>query len=151
MSKGLNDLHPAPGGGSRSRIIAGRGASSRRGHKAGRGNKGHKARTGYAGKRGFEGGQMPLQRRVPKRGFTNIFKIEYNVVNLEDFDRISSHEGAITPEVMHQYKLVRNKKKLIKILARGKIEQALEIQAHAFSEAARQAIEAAGGKAVVLP
>jgi large subunit ribosomal protein L15 len=151
MSKGLNDLHPAPGGGSKRRIIEGRGAGSRRGHKCGKGNKGQKSRSGYSRKFGFEGGQMPLQRRVPKRGFKNIFRRSYSVVNLDFIMRLEDFDGAITPEVLLERRLVRRKNQPVKILARGEINKAFEIHAHAFSEAARKAIENAGGKVVEIP
>jgi len=117
-----------------------------------RGHKGQGSRTGSSLMRGFEGGQMPLHRRLPKRGFTNIFRTEYTVVNLE---RIAEHiEGLAVTEIgQDDYKklgLASNKKALIKILGSGELTSAITIHAHKFSKSAVEKIEKAGGKAVVL-
>ncbi len=130
----------------------GRGMVSGMGKTATRGHKGQGSRTGTSLMRGFEGGQMPLHRRLPKRGFTNIFRTEYTVVNL---DRLFEHlEGHNLNEIgLEEYKkigLASSKKALIKILGSGELATALTIHAHKFSKSAVEKIEAAGGKAVVL-
>jgi large subunit ribosomal protein L15 len=109
---------------------------------AGRGEKGQKSRTGYSRRPGFEGGQMPLVRRVPKRGFTNIWKVEYAVVNLS---QLAELEGDVTPEVLVERGLVRSGRK-IKVLGDGEIGKALRVVADKFSKSAREKIEAAGGR-----
>jgi large subunit ribosomal protein L15 len=121
----------------------GRGPGSGLGKTAGRGEKGQKSRTGYSGRPGFEGGQMPLVRRVPKRGFTNIFRTEYAVLNVSD---LASLEGAgdVNPEVLVQRGLVRAGQP-VKILGDGEIGTALRVTANKFSKSARAKIEAAGG------
>jgi len=139
----LHELSPAEGS-KHSRKRVGRGPGSGLGKTAGRGEKGQKSRTGYSGRPGFEGGQMPLVRRVPKRGFTNIFKTEYAVINVGDLAELAEHESDVTPEVLVRHGLVRAKR-LVKVLGEGEIGKALRIQANKFSKSARTKIEAAGG------
>lgn len=141
----LHDLSPAKGS-RRPRKRIGRGPGSGLGKTAGRGHKGQRSRSGFSQRRGFEGGQMPLVRRVPKRGFTNIFRREYAVVNVRD---LAGLEGEITPETLLENGLVRRGKP-VKVLADGELEKALTVKAHKFSAAARAKIEAAGGKCEVL-
>jgi large subunit ribosomal protein L15 len=136
----LHELSPAKGS-KHSRKRVGRGPGSGLGKTAGRGEKGQKSRTGYSSRPGFEGGQMPLVRRVPKRGFTNIFKTEYSVVNVGDLAEL---EGEITPESLAGHGLVRSGR-LVKVLGEGEIGKALRITANKFSKSARAKIEAAGG------
>ena len=136
----LHDLSPAKGSRKPPKRI-GRGPGSGTGKTAGRGHKGQKSRSGYSRRLGFEGGQMPLIRRVPKRGFTNIFRKEIAVVNLRD---LADFEGEVTPESLAERGLVR-KGLPVKILGDGEINAALEIKAHHFSKSARSKIEAAGG------
>lgn len=139
----LHELSPAKGS-KHSRKRVGRGPGSGLGKTAGRGEKGQKSRTGYSSRPGFEGGQMPLVRRVPKRGFTNIFKTEYSVVNVGDLAAITELEGEITPEKLAGHGLVRSGR-LVKVLGEGEIGKALRITANKFSKSARAKIEAAGG------
>jgi large subunit ribosomal protein L15 len=145
---GVHDLAPAPGA-TRSRKRVGRGPGSGHGKTAGRGSKGQKSRTGYRHQRGFEGGQMPLHRRLPKRGFTNIFRVEYEIVNLSDLDRFDAG-AAVNPETLSAVRLAR-KNRPVKILGDGKIQKALTVSAHKFSASAKAGIEAAGGRCEVLP
>ncbi len=141
----LHELSPAKGS-RRARKRIGRGPGSGTGKTAGRGHKGQRSRSGFSRRRGFEGGQMPLVRRVPKRGFTNIFRREYSVVNLS---RLEGFEGDVTPETLLAKGLVR-KGQPVKILGSGAIDQALAVKAHKFSKTAREKIEAAGGSCEVL-
>ncbi len=145
---GLHGLAPAPGS-THSRKRVGRGPGSGHGKTAGRGNKGQRSRSGYRHLRGFEGGQMPLHRRVPKRGFTNIFRVEYDVVNLSDLERFGAGE-AITPETLAAARLSRRNRP-VKILGDGEIGRALTVSAHKFSAGAQAKIEAAGGRCEVIP
>ena len=140
---GLHNLSPARGSRKKPRRI-GRGPGSGRGKTAGRGEKGQRSRSGYSRKIGFEGGQMPLPRRVPKRGFTNIFRKEYAVVNVERLARYSEGEE-ITPERLVADGVVRKVRAGIKILARGEVKHSLRVKAHRVSKQARAKIEAAGG------
>ena len=137
----LHELSPAKGSKHKKKRV-GRGPGSGIGKTSGRGEKGQKSRTGYSGRPGFEGGQMPLVRRVPKRGFTNIWKTEYSVVNLS---QLAELEGEINPEVMLEHGLVRSGKK-VKVLGDGEIGKALTVVANKFSKSAREKIEAAGGR-----
>ncbi len=137
----LHELSPAKGSTHRRKRV-GRGPGSGLGKTAGRGHKGQKSRSGYRGVPGFEGGQMTLIRRVPKRGFTNIFRQEYAVVNLA---QLAALEGEITPATLLAAGLVRRGKP-VKILGDGKLEKALTVVAHKFSKTARAKIEAAGGR-----
>jgi large subunit ribosomal protein L15 len=138
----LHDLNPAPGS-KKNRKRVGRGPGTGLGKTAGKGHKGQKSRSGYSRRPGFEGGQMPLIRRVPKRGFTNIFRVEYSVINVGD---LASQEGLdkVDPEVLRQRGLVR-KGQPVKILGDGEIDRALTVAAHKFSKTAREKIEKAGG------
>ena len=144
---GIHDLAPAEGS-THYRKRVGRGPGSGHGKTAGRGYKGQKSRTGYRHQRGFEGGQMPLHRRVPKRGFTNIFRVEYDVVNISDLDRFEAG-AAVTPQALVDARLSR-KSRLVKILGDGEIKKALTVSAHKFSASAKARIEAAGGRCEVL-
>ena len=141
----LHDLSPARGS-KRSRKRLGRGPGSGTGKTAGRGHNGQRSRSGYSQRLSFEGGQMPLVRRVPKRGFTNIFKTSYQVVNLT---RLADLDGEITPEVLSDNGLVRSGH-LVKILGDGDVSKALTIRAHKFSASAKAKIEAAGGTCEVI-
>ena len=144
---GVHDLAPARGATHYKKRI-GRGPGSGHGKTAGKGHKGQKSRTGYRHQRGFEGGQMPLHRRIPKRGFTNIFRVEYDIVNLSDLDRFEA--GAeVTPDSLDALRLAR-KNRPIKILGDGEIKKALTVSAHKFSASAKARIEAAGGRCEVL-
>jgi len=138
----LHDLAPAKGS-KKTRKRVGRGPGSGLGKTAGRGHKGQRSRSGFSRRAGFEGGQMPLVRRVPKRGFTNIFRTEYAVINLDDLAALATG-GEITPESLADAGLVR-RGKLLKVLGDGELTGALTVKAHAFSKSARQKIEAAGG------
>jgi large subunit ribosomal protein L15 len=144
---GVSDLRPAPGA-TRSRKRVGRGPGSGQGKTAGRGSKGQKSRSGYRHQRGFEGGQMPLHRRVPKRGFTNIFRIEYDVVNLSALEAFDAGES-VTPDKLAEKRLARGRRP-VKILGGGELKKPLTVSAHKFSASARSRIEAAGGSCEVL-
>jgi large subunit ribosomal protein L15 len=144
---GVHDLAPATGA-THYRKRVGRGPGSGHGKTAGRGSKGQKSRTGYRHQRGFEGGQMPLHRRLPKRGFTNIFRVEYDIVNLADLDRFEAG-AAVNPDTLVASHLTR-KNRPVKILGDGKIQKALTVSAHKFSASAKAGIEAAGGRCEVL-
>lgn len=139
----------APKGAKKKAKRVGRGMSSGHGKTAGRGHKGQKARSGGGVRPGFEGGQMPLQRRIPKRGFTNIFKKEYSVVNLERLNMFD--EGSVvTPELLAQAGIIKKPGDRIKVLGNGEIDKNLTVKAHKFSKTAAERIEAAGGKAEVI-
>jgi len=126
----------------------GRGMGSGMGKTSTRGHKGQGSRSGSSLMRGFEGGQMPLHRRLPKRGFTNIFKIEYEVVNL---DRLAGlNESEITPESLRKAGVVTKRSSLVKVLGQGELSKALTVHAHKFSKSAQEKIEKAGGKINVL-
>jgi len=135
----------APRKASENRKRVGRGMGSGMGKTSTRGHKGQGSRSGSRLMRGFEGGQMPLHRRLPKRGFTNIFRTEYEVVNLE---KLSGLSGEITPEVMRKAGMISSKKSLVKVLGQGELSKALTVHAHKFSKSAQEKIEKAGGKAV---
>jgi large subunit ribosomal protein L15 len=147
----LSNLRP-PKGQKQKKQRIGQGMGSGRGKYSGRGAKGAKSISGYSKMRGFEGGQMPLHRRLPKRGFTNIFRVEYTVVNLDRI--VAQTEGKKVSEIaLEDYKklgLASSKKALIKILGSGELTTAITIHAHKFSKSAIEKIEKAGGKAVVL-
>ena len=123
----------------------GRGQGSGTGVQAGRGHKGAKSRSGFKFKRGFEGGQMPLHRRVPKRGFHNPFRIEYEVVNLDTLGARFDAGTVVTPELLLEHRLVSGGKKRLKVLGRGELDKALTVHAHKFSGKAAEKIAAAGG------
>ena len=144
----LSNLKP-PKGAKHSKKRVGRGHGTGQGTQAGRGHKGAKSRSGWKTKRGFEGGQMPLHRRVPKRGFHNPFRVEYEVVNLDALAERFDAGADITPEMLRERGLV-GKKGPIKVLARGDISKALTVHAHKFSGKAAEKIAAAGGRAEVL-
>jgi len=142
----LSNLH-APRKASENRKRVGRGMGSGMGKTSTRGHKGQGSRSGSRLMRGFEGGQMPLHRRLPKRGFVNIFRTEYEVVNLEKLAGLGETE--ITPEVLRKAGMVSSKKSLVKVLGQGELSKALTVHAHRFSKSAQKKIEKAGGKAVV--
>ncbi len=144
----LGSLKYAPGSIKKRKRI-GRGPGSGTGKTAGRGHKGQRSRSGSKIRPWFEGGQMPLQRRVPKRGFTNIFKKEFQVVNVKDLQRL---EGAkeVTPESLFAAGIISKKSIPVKVLGDGEISAVVDISAHAFSASAKEKIEKAGGKVTVL-
>jgi large subunit ribosomal protein L15 len=142
----LSDLKPAPGA-KQSRKRVGRGPGSGNGKTAGRGHKGAQSRSGYSYKRGFEGGQMPLHRRLPKRGFNNVFRTEYAVVNLDQLEAAFDQGTTITPDLLRKAGLVHGRRLPIKVLARGEVTKALTVQAQKFSGKAAEKLAAAGGKA----
>lgn len=148
----MSDLSnlPRPEGAHRDKKRLGRGPGSGKGKTSGKGHKGQKARTGHHGiPAWFEGGQMPIQRRVPKRGFTNIFRTEYEIVNLDAIQALEETE--ITPEVLHQHRLVDlGKGRPVKVLANGELERKVTVRAHRVSASARAKIEAAGGSVELL-
>ena len=146
---GLNNLKPADRSKFKKKRV-GRGPGSGLGKTSGRGHKGAQSRSGYHFKRGFEGGQMPLHRRVPKRGFHNPFRIEYAVVNLDTLSEVFEAGSSVTPEVLRERGLVRQARARIKVLGRGDITKKLTVQAHKFSGTAAEKIAAAGGVAEVL-
>lgn len=143
----LANLKPADGA-IKKRKRVGRGPGSGLGKTAGRGMNGQKSRSGYSRKRGFEGGQMPLHRRIPKRGFTNIFRVEYAVVNLDRIEKSGLAE--IKPEDFARIGMVKGKEVMIKILGQGNLTRKVEIHAHRFSKSAIEKIEKQGGRAVLL-
>jgi large subunit ribosomal protein L15 len=149
MAIGLNNLH-APVGSTHKKKRVGRGPGSGLGKTAGRGNKGQKSRSGYSSKIGFEGGQMPLQRRLPKRGFTNIFKKQWTEVSLETLERSFDANEAVTPDVMHQRGVIAKGKRDVVVLGTGEITKALKVSAHRFTKSAREKIEQAGGTATLI-
>ena len=142
----LSNLKP-PKGAKHSKKRVGRGQGSGQGTQAGRGHKGAQSRSGYKRKRGFEGGQMPLKRRVPKRGFHNPFRIEYAVVNLDTLEERFEKGTVVTLEVLRASGLVPDSAQRVKVLARGEIAKGLTIRAHKFSGKAAEKIAAAGGAA----
>lgn len=145
----LHELSPAAGSKKEVKRI-GRGAGSGQGKMAGKGHKGQKARAGRGMRPGFEGGQMPLQRRVPKRGFVNIFGKEFSIVNVSALDQ-SFEDGAVVDiDALIEKGLVKKVLDGVKILGNGEISKKLTVQVNAYSEAAKQKIEAAGGKAEVI-
>ncbi len=143
----IGDLKPAAGSRKRDKRV-GRGIGSGHGKTSCKGHKGQKARSGGTKGPGFEGGQMPLQRRLPKRGFKNIFKVEYAIINLKDIDRIEGLD-IITSDVLMERGIIKNLKDGIKVLGNGEIRKPLIIKADAFSASALTKIAAAGGKAEV--
>ena len=145
----LHDLHPAPGA-KKSRKRIGRGPGSGTGKTAGKGHKGQKSRSGYSRRYGFEGGQMPLVRRIPKRGFFNIFRVEFQVVNLKDLERLFADGDTVTVEMLVERGLVRGGKRLVKVLGDGELSKKLIVQVHKFSASGRAGIEKAGGSCEVV-
>ncbi|MFQ6112594.1 MAG: 50S ribosomal protein L15 [bacterium] len=144
----LGSLKYAPGSIQRKKRI-GRGQGSGYGGTAGRGHKGQRSRSGSKRRPWFEGGQMPLQRRLPKRGFTNIFKKEFQIVNLKDLNRLKRVKQ-VTPEVLYESGLIGKKGVPVKVLGNGDLNKVMEISAHAFSASAKEKIEKIGGKATVI-
>lgn len=149
MELRLENLRPAKGSTHRRKRI-GRGQGSGYGGTSTRGHKGAKSRSGYSRKIGFEGGQMPLQRRVPKFGFKNPFRVEYVPVNLRDLQRLHEEHGitVFTPEVFYLLGMCK-RRELVKILAKGELTVKLEVTAHAFSKTAKEAIEKLSGTATI--
>lgn len=141
--KNLSNLKPAKGSNKAKKRI-GRGPGSGNGKTAGKGHKGQKARKGGSIRAGFEGGQMPLYRRLPKRGFKNPFRVEYNAVNIGLLNQFEA-STEITPEVLISSGLIRKPKLPIKILGEGELDRSLTIKAHKFSASAKEAVEKAGG------
>src|SRR5262249_44826463 len=146
---GLNDLKP-PKGMKHAKKRIGRGQGSGQGKTASRGHKGAKSRSGFKFKRGFGGGQMPLHRRVPKRGFYNPFRIEYAVINLDTLGEKFDGGTLVTPELLREHGLVSGGALPIKVLARGEVGKALTVRAHKFSGKAAEKIAAAGGNAELI-
>lgn len=144
MAVNLSNLKP-PRGSRHRKVRVGRGIGSKLGKTAGAGNKGQKSRTGYSRRRGFEGGQMPLHRRMPKRGFHNAFRRNLAVVNVEMLNAFQAGE-IVTPESLRARGLLHTGRDGIKILGDGNLKVALTVQAHAFSKSAEQKIAQAGGK-----
>src|SRR5438067_5037733 len=153
MAIGLNNLHPAKGSTHKKKRV-GRGPGSGLGKTAGRGNKGQKSRSGYSGRPGFEGGQMPLQRRLPKRGFTNIFKKVWVEVQLAELANRFDESEAITPELMVERGLIKKSHLTrfdgVVILGGGELTKKLSVTAHRFTKSAKERIEAAGGAASLV-
>lgn len=145
----LSSLKP-PKGATQKDKRRGRGMGTGLGKTAGRGEKGQKSRSGYHSKRGFEGGQMPLHRRMPKRGFTNIFKKEIVVVNVESLNRFNDGDR-VTPERLLESGLIKDVRDGVKILGDGELKRKLTVVAHLFSGSAKAKIAAAGGSAEVVP
>ncbi|MEA2203526.1 MAG: large subunit ribosomal protein [Blastocatellia bacterium] len=149
MALSLNHLHPTKGSTHKKKRV-GRGPGSGLGKTAGRGEKGQKSRSGYSSKIGFEGGQMPLHRRLPKRGFTNIFKKEWIEINLASLDQHFQADEEITPELLHERGLIKKARRDVVVLGTGEVSKALRISAHRFTKSAREKIEKAGGAATVI-
>ena len=145
----LNSIYPNDGA-TKTRKRVGRGTGSGIGKTSGRGENGQKSRSGYSRKAGFEGGQLPLYRRLPKRGFSNAkFKTEYAVINLSDLNKFD--EGVeVTPELLKDMGILKNQLDGVKILGNGTLEKKLVVKAHKFSEVAKEQIEKLGGKAEVI-
>ncbi len=144
----LHNLKPSPGS-KKNRKRVGRGSGSGQGTTAGRGMNGQNSRSGGGTKPGFEGGQMPLYRRLPKRGFTNIFQKEFAIVNLESLNKFDDNEE-VTVELLLENKIIRKKLDGVKILGEGELNKKLTVKAHKFSKTAKEKIEAVGGKAEVI-
>ena len=144
----IEDIRPAEGS-TKNKKRVGRGVGSGHGKTSCKGHKGQKARSGGTKGAGFEGGQMPLQRRIPKRGFTNIFKKEYAIINLDILDALKD-DAVITPELLIEKGVIKKMKDGLKVLANGSIQRPVMIKANAFSTSAAAKIEAAGGKTEVI-
>ena len=145
----LSNLKPAHGS-KRTRKRVGRGPGSGNGKTAGRGYKGAQSRSGYSYKRGFEGGQMPLHRRMPKRGFNNLFRKEYAVVNLDQLEGLFDAGATVTLDSLRTVGLVHSSRLPVKVLGRGEVTKALTVHAHKFSGKAAEKLAAAGGKAEAI-
>ena len=144
MALALNNLKPTEGSTHKKKRV-GRGPGSGLGKTAGRGHKGQKSRSGYSSKIGFEGGQMPLQRRLPKRGFTNIFKKKWLEIGLAKLEENFNAGDEITPKILHERGLIKKAKHDLVILGNGEVSKALKISAHRFTKTAQDKIEKAGG------
>ena len=145
----LHTMYPAEGA-TKTRKRVGRGVGSGLGKTSGRGENGQKSRSGYSHKAGFEGGQLPLFRRLPKRGFSNAkFKTTYAVINLSDLNKFEN-DAVITPELLKEMGLIKNQLDGIKVLGNGILEKKLTVKAHKFSDVAKEQIEKLGGKAEVI-
>jgi len=149
MALSLNNLRPAKGSTHRKKRL-GRGPGTGLGKTSGRGEKGQKSRSGYSMKIGFEGGQMPLHRRLPKRGFTNIFKKKWIEVSLAALEKAFVENDEVTPEVMHHRGIIKKAKHDIVVLGNGEVSKSLKVSAHRFTKSAREKIEKAGGAATVI-
>jgi large subunit ribosomal protein L15 len=149
MALSLNNLHPAKGSTHRKKRL-GRGPGTGLGKTSGRGEKGQKSRSGYSMKIGFEGGQMPLHRRLPKRGFTNIFKKKWIEVSLAALEKQFAENDDVTPEVMHHRGIIKKAKHDIVVLGNGEVSKSLKVSAHRFTKSAREKIEKAGGTVTVI-
>lgn len=149
MAIGLNNLR-APKGSTHRKKRVGRGPGTGLGKTAGRGEKGQKSRSGYSAKIGFEGGQMPLHRRLPKRGFTNIFKKQWIEISLSSLDQHFAADAEVTPELLHERGLIKKARRDVVVLGTGEISKALRISAHRFTKSAREKIEKAGGSATQI-
>src|SRR2546428_6996756 len=149
MVLSLNSLRPAKGATHKKKRV-GRGPGSGLGKTAGRGEKGQKARSGYSMKIGFEGGQMPLHRRLPKRGFTNIFKKKWIEVSLAALEKAFAENDEVTPELMHHRGIIKKAKHDIVVLGNGDVSKSLKVSAHRFTKSAREKIEKAGGAVTVI-
>src|SRR5207247_4642720 len=144
MALSLNNLHPSKGATHKKKRV-GRGPGSGLGKTAGRGEKGQKSRSGYSAKIGFEGGQMPLHRRLPKRGFTNIFKRRWLEVSLAALDSNFQVNEAVTPELLHERGIIKKARHDVVVLGTGELGKPLRVSAHRFTRSAREKIEKAGG------
>ncbi len=149
MTTGLSDLRPHPGS-TKNRKRVGRGPGSGSGKTASRGEKGQKSRSGFARKPGFEGGQMPLFRRLPRRGFNNIFRVEYAVLNLQQLELFRASSTVGPEDFVARGFIGKNETDAVKVLGKGKLSKALTVKAHRFSASAKEAIEKAGGKIELL-
>jgi large subunit ribosomal protein L15 len=147
MAKNLSNLR-APKGANSNKKRVGRGMGSGMGKTSTRGHKGQGSRSGSSLMRGFEGGQMPLHRRLPKRGFTNIFRTEYTVLGLGRIAELNEKE--LTLDVLTAHGILKGRNGLVKVLANGELKSAVTVHAHKFSKGAQKAIEAAGGKAILI-
>ena len=149
MALSLNNLHPAPGSTHKKKRL-GRGPGSGLGKTSGKGHKGQKSRSGYSSRPGFEGGQMPLQRRLPKRGFTNIFKKQWIEISLGKIEANFNAGDEVTPQILHDRGLIKKAKHDLVILGNGDISKSLKISAHRFTKTAKEKIEEAGGSATEI-
>ena len=149
MSLRLNTIRPAEGSVHKKKRV-GRGPGSGKGKTSARGEKGQKSRSGYSAKIGFEGGQMPLHRRLPKRGFTNIFKKRWLEVSLAALERGFQADEEVTPDLLHDRGIIKKAKHDVVVLGNGELSKPLRISAHRFTKSAREKIEKAGGVATVV-
>jgi len=145
----LHELSP-PKGSVKNKKRLGRGVGSGNGKTSGKGSKGQKCRSGGKVRLGFEGGQMPLQRRLPKRGFTNIFQKKYSIININDLKKFQSNENQIDAKFLQDKKIIKGKNIKIKLLGNGNIDFPINIKVNKVSQSAKAKIEAAGGKVEVI-